>query len=150
MFESRWFTLVGLTAAVIVGTAGETHAQPAVPGRPMGRPTVSPYINLLRNGNSAAFNYFGLVRPEQNALRAFQGLQQGVSNNQDTINTYLGNGQLGATGMPTQFMNYNTFFMNSGTAGQGPGGQGVNTGLAGRSSLSSGTRTNSRTATPRR
>src|SRR5262245_51832883 len=100
MFESRWFTLVGLTATVVIGTAGETYAQPAVPSRPMGRPTVSPYINLLRNGNSAAFNYFGLVRPEQNALRAFQGLQQGVSNNQDTINTYLGNGQLGATGMP--------------------------------------------------
>ena len=29
------------------------------------QPAVSPYINLLRRGNSTALNYYGLVRPEQ-------------------------------------------------------------------------------------
>ena len=30
----------------------------------VGRPTFSPYLNLLRSGNSTLFNYYGLVRPE--------------------------------------------------------------------------------------
>jgi hypothetical protein len=29
-----------------------------------GRSPFSPYLNLLRRGNSTAFNYYGLVRPE--------------------------------------------------------------------------------------
>ncbi len=33
--------------------------------RTTSRPTVSPYVNLLRRGNSTALNYYGLVRPEQ-------------------------------------------------------------------------------------
>ena len=37
-------------------------------------PTVSPYLNLGRGGNNAAVNYYGLVRPQKDANRAFQQL----------------------------------------------------------------------------
>lgn len=123
LLHSRWLVVAVLTVAAISGSAGNASAQPAVPGGgPMTRPTISPYLNLLRGGNSAAFNYFSLVRPEQNALRTFQGLQMGVANNQAAINTFIGSGQLGSTGtMPTQFLNYGAFFMNNGTIGQGAG-----------------------------
>lgn len=122
LHRTRWFAVAVLTATLMLGTAGIAHAQPAVPTGPVTRPTFSPYLNLLRGGNSAAFNYYGLVRPEQNALRTFQGLQSGVANNQAAINTFIGNsGPIGSTGMPTQFMNYGAYFMNAGMMGQGTG-----------------------------
>ena len=118
MNRLRWLAV----AVLMLGTVGTAHAQPAVPTGPVTRPTTSPYLNLLRGGNSAAFNYYGLVRPEQNALRNFQGLQSGVANNQSAINTFIGNsGPLGSTGMQTQFMNYGAYFMNAGMIGQGTG-----------------------------
>jgi len=39
-------------------------------------PTVSPYINLLRAGNSPAANYYGLVRPQLQTNAGLQSLQQ--------------------------------------------------------------------------
>lgn len=69
-----------LTLLAVVGlVAGTAHAQPAA-GRyqspssryqnpaTLGRPTVSPYLNLFRGGN-AAVNYYGLVRPQQEFRR---------------------------------------------------------------------------------
>jgi hypothetical protein len=148
LLHIRWISVAVLTAAGLFGSSGSAQAQPAVPNGPIARPTVSPYLNLLRGGNSAAFNYFSLVRPEQNAIRAFQGLQMGVANNQASINSFIGNGQLGSTGMPTQFLNYGGFFMNAGTfQGAGPGNSG-GTAPAGRTPM--GGRTNTGAVSPRR
>ena len=43
---------------------------------PLGRPAVSPYLNLL-GMNSAAYNYYGIVRPQQQLYQQAQDLQQG-------------------------------------------------------------------------
>jgi hypothetical protein len=121
MNRSQTFTVAVSIAVLLLGMARPAYAQPAVPTGPIARPTFSPYLNLLRGGNSAAFNYYGLVRPEQNALRNFQGLQAGVANNQAAINTFIGTGgPLGSTGVPAQFMNYGGYFMNAGMMGQTP------------------------------
>jgi hypothetical protein len=48
-------------------------------GRPafgQSRPAFSPYLNLLRGGNSTLQNYYGLVRPEQNFRQADSILQR--------------------------------------------------------------------------
>lgn len=42
---------------------------------PTSRPTFSPYLNLLRGGNSTLFNYYGLVRPEMEFRAANQQFQ---------------------------------------------------------------------------
>ncbi len=44
---------------------------------PTSRPTFSPYLNLLRSGNSTLFNYYGLVRPEVEFRAANQQFQAG-------------------------------------------------------------------------
>jgi hypothetical protein len=49
-------------------------------GRPafgQSRPAFSPYLNLLRGGNSTLSNYYGLVRPEQQFRRIDSQLQSG-------------------------------------------------------------------------
>lgn len=48
-------------------------------GRPafgQSRPAFSPYLNLLRGGNSTLSNYYGLVRPEQDFRQADSILQR--------------------------------------------------------------------------
>ncbi len=77
---SRRVQLLLLVGAVLAGLQALTQAQTPYYGgargarqpqrfgsmnRSVAQPTVSPYINLLRRGNSTALNYYGLVRPEQ-------------------------------------------------------------------------------------
>jgi|GEM_PF-2366055 len=45
---------------------------------PTSRPTFSPYLNLLRSGNSTLFNYYGLVRPEVEFRSANQQFQSSL------------------------------------------------------------------------
>ncbi len=40
------------------------------------RPTVSPYVNLLRGGGNVGLNYFGVVRPQQQFVDQSQQLNQ--------------------------------------------------------------------------
>src|SRR5207248_10909964 len=53
---------------------------------PPPRPVVSPYLNLFRSGNSAAFNYFTLVRPELDTLRSLDQLNNQVQQQQSVLN----------------------------------------------------------------
>lgn len=48
--------------------------------RPLNRPTVSPYLNLFRQGNSRSpiLNYYGTVRPQQQAFQQGQQLSRGL------------------------------------------------------------------------
>lgn len=76
------------------------------------RPTVSPYLNLLRTESSTAMpNYHTLVRPEvenrQEAARQAMAIRQ-LQSNVTSMQGQIG-GQRGAqfsTGHPTRFMTY--------------------------------------------
>jgi hypothetical protein len=90
------------------------YARPAI--SPGSRPTVSPYLNIVRQGNPA-LNYYNLVRPEFEFRNAYQGLQQQVTR-QTTAIDQMDASLLPATGHSTSFMNYSHYF-------PGRGGQGV-------------------------
>lgn len=57
------------------------------------RPTLSPYLNLLRTNPSVVPNYYSFVRPEQQQ-RAFNRRQQEVLLRQNTAIRQLQSGQL--------------------------------------------------------
>lgn len=115
MTTTRTAVLMALFAALAWG--GPAAAQP--PGPPPNRPAYSPYLNLLRAGNSPAINYYGLVRPEVNARQSLQAVQSAVSLNQRTLQELAG-GDLGQTGTPAQFQNHGGYFLNH-LGGGGPG-----------------------------
>lgn len=52
-----------------------------------GQPTFSPYLNLLRRGNSTLQNYYGLVRPEQQFRQANERFQSNFNQVQRQINS---------------------------------------------------------------
>jgi len=87
---------------------------------PARRPTVSPYLNLLRgNGRSTAFNYFRGVRPENEFRDADQGLNQSVQRLQGQIieqQRLLQDQASGLTpsGHQTSFLNLGTYFPQTG------------------------------------
>lgn len=64
---TRFRLLLTLAAGSLLLLASPLVAQGPGPITPR-RPSVSPYLNLLRGGN-AAVNYYGIVRP-QNEFRA--------------------------------------------------------------------------------
>jgi hypothetical protein len=126
-----------LVALLALGLPWAVQAQ--APVRPGGigqtnRPTFSTYLNLLRRGNSTAFNYFGLVRPEMAARAAIQGLQGDVAANRDLITTGRGGsgGDTLITGNNATFLNTGGYFL-SGGGGQGAAGStaGARGGMAG-------------------
>ena len=101
-------------AALLVAALAATTARAQYPLGPASgpgyNPPVSPYLNLLRRGSDPAINYFGLVRPEINASRALQGLQQQVNSlGAQTAADAQANYQL-ATGHPIVFNNYSHYF----------------------------------------
>jgi hypothetical protein len=108
--------LLVLCVLALVGAAAS--AQPQV-GPPTNRPAVSPYLNLLRPGNSAGVNYYGLVKPQQEFRNNIQNLQQQVSDNQTAI-TGLDNTIGPTTGHSTMFLNTGGYF--SGGPGRTGGG----------------------------
>lgn len=107
--------------------------------RPFGRPTVSPYVNMLRGGYgvSAAANYYGSVRPQQqfyaqnnlltNGLNRVQ-MQQNQSRHDEGRNdqSFARKYRMGITGHPASFMSFG--------GGSGTGGSSVGTDLGGQNS----------------
>lgn len=83
---------------------------------PSNRPAFSPWLNLNRQGNSAALNYFGMVRPQFAASGAIQQLQNQTTALQQQESTIAG--ELPATGHGSGFLNHNRYFLNRG--GQTP------------------------------
>ncbi len=98
--------------------------------QPGGSPTYSPYLNLLRGGNTGVGqNYFGLVRPQQEFAQQNQALGQGLQTlhmqamqggNQPFQGGY-GYSQLGATGHPVIFNSFGTSRFSGGYTGGGGG-----------------------------
>ncbi|MGL4551163.1 MAG: hypothetical protein ACRC33_08245 [Gemmataceae bacterium] len=111
-----------LRAAVLaaVATTSAFAQAPLRPGiGPNTRPAFSPYLNLVRNGNSAAFNYFGLVRPELQFRDSIQSLQGDVATNRQMINATNATvaSALPATGHTATFLNTGGYFLNSAGGG---------------------------------
>ena len=111
------------TAVVVLGSAQSASAQLYNPRSSnvgyattsylLDRPTVSPYLNLLRTESEFALpNYHTLVRPEvehrqasaQQAL-ALRQLQSRVTHMQGQLSGQRDNSQF-STGHPTRFMTY--------------------------------------------
>ena len=131
MLSKKPIAVAVFSALVWFGSSSEAQAQV---GSPPARPTMSPYLNLLRSGGSPALNYYGLVRPEINNRQNLQALQTATATNQRNIGDLQNGGQLTATGVPTQFLNHGSYFMNQGSGGfAGQGG-------SPRTSFSSGAR----------
>jgi hypothetical protein len=113
-FTSAWFA-----ALVLAGlAAGDVRAQgvgsrPAV-GLPPAGPTVSPYINLFRNGNTPAFNYYGLVRPQFQTNAGLQALQQQVlQTNGAVLPGGAPSDDVVVTGHAAVFMNLGGYFQSA-------------------------------------
>src|SRR5262245_42360082 len=87
---------------------------------PVVNPPFSPYLNLLRRGNPAYLNYFGLVRPEVDFRNSLIGLQQQAIANQQGV-AGLEATAFPTTGHATRFLNTSHYFLNSG--GQAGGAQ---------------------------
>ena len=111
-------TVCAVGAALSAGAAGAS-AQPPVPGGGYHRPPAfSPYLNLLRSGNSPGVNYYGLVRPQMQFREAIQNLSNQVDQNQEAIGNLAATGNaLPSTGHPTQFMNLGGYFMSNSSTG---------------------------------
>ena len=70
------------------------------------KPTVSPYLNLLRSGSSV-YNYYGLVRPEIELRRADSQLRSSFGRMEERLGAVEGmevRSQLSKTGHSVRFM----------------------------------------------
>lgn len=132
----RMRMVLGLAiAASVIGTA---QAQPGGQRPTFNQyPTFSPYLNLNRPGTSPAINYFGIVRPQFQALSTFQSLEQQAAANRQAISDAAGAPAtaLPTTGHPVAFLNTAGYFMNLNPSQQGnigfgnQGGIGFGTGF---------------------
>ncbi len=127
-----------MTASADISSAS---AQPQVPGGGGGRPTFSPYLNLLGGGfggRSPALNYLGIVRPQQQLNQQFGQIQQQLTNQNQQINQAIQATEeslLPPTGNVAVFNNTGTYFnripgVSSGGSGFGTAG-GFNRSLGG-------------------
>jgi hypothetical protein len=96
------------------------------------QPAVSPYMNLLRQGNSPAFNYLTLVRPELDANKAIDQLNNQVLQYSANPPAATGAGEL-TTGHAFGFQTQRRYFQTvGGRGGVGGGGGGVGGGAVGQ------------------
>ena len=151
--NARLLTVLAITGGSLIVMSGSAKAQTS-PFNPYGgtssnitRPPYSPYLNLLRNGNSAAVNYYGLVRPEidyRNNLnqinRDVTGLRRDVGNLRQDVQD--GSSTVPGTGHGVSFLNTRGYFFNLGSASSSSGSSGT------RSSSTSTATTPNRGATP--
>ena len=115
--QRRMILLFAIAASSLFATTARAQV-PGFPGAPpfggglgvIGRPTVSPYLNIMRGGDPA-INYYGLVRPQVAFSRAFQALDNNVVALQADVN------QPSQTGQRSSFMTQGRYFMNTGTGG---------------------------------
>jgi hypothetical protein len=115
---------VGLLA-LPAGFARTQVPQPMTPVPPVYRPPVSPYLNLLRQGQSPGLNYYNLVRPQLQYNASIYQLQGQVGANRQGLAALEQAANQPAAGLPPtgfipQFQNYRVYFMTySGTGGFG-------------------------------
>jgi hypothetical protein len=118
--------------ATLLFSAAESYGQVGTGRNPLPKPTVSPYLNLLRGNTGPVPNYHSLVRPQlqQQAInqqqRAINLKQQSLSQaNQQGIQRVqqglfeLRQSQASPTGTGGGFMNFSHFYSLSGAPGLG-------------------------------
>lgn len=114
---SFWF----ISAAVcLLAFSGSVQAQSQFGTPPARRPTVSPYLNLLRGqngGGGLGLDYYGIVRPEQQYQRAADQFRQDISNlnrrvdeEQPPASRALETSILSPTGHSTTFFSTSQYF----------------------------------------
>src|SRR5947207_1462635 len=119
------FTLCGWMFLAAEGQAQYPGQAPFPGGRPggpgsfggggqVGRPAVSPYLNLLNSGDTA-INYYGLVRPQFAYNRAIQNLGNEINYLEaNPAGTQVNQQQFFQTGNRATFMTQYRYFMNNG------------------------------------
>ena len=131
MFESVR-NLAGILLVVCVMQAMPTSACAQFGGsrinRPLNRPTVTPYLGLAgnRNGRSSIINYYGVVRPQQQAHqqsrqlnRNLRDFERDVSSPSTNNNKRLRRPMIsGTTGHRTAFLTIGGGASGSGLSGQ--------------------------------
>jgi hypothetical protein len=101
----RWLTLLAVTVgAVLPATAQAQIGYQRPVTNPLGTPTISPYLNLIRGGNPA-INYYGVVRPLENLESAVEQQQHQLA--QGGVDP---NRPANVSGYNTRFMSYNQYF----------------------------------------
>ena len=135
-------SLLILAAIGFLGIAAERASAQSPYGQ---SPVVSPYLNLLRRGGDAGFNYTTLVRPQLEQLRTNQQIAYGqqqiagqVQELEELPNGYdlsAAQPRLTTTGHSTQLMSQNRYFQTRGTGAPSgsTGTTGVRPSLAARS-----------------
>jgi len=82
----------------------------------------SPYLNLTRGGNSAAVNYYGIVRPQMSFQNSIQSLQQqgqqGAGNGTEADDSTM---PFMVVGTRARFLNTSGYFLNLGGSTMGTG-----------------------------
>ena len=105
--------LVFIAAGARANAQGYVHPQTS----PFPRPAMSPFLNLNRGGNSAAINYYGLVRPQQDTMTSLLQLQQMQQYGQGGFGL-AGEQGIPVTGHASRFMIYSHYYYNqSGSQG---------------------------------
>jgi hypothetical protein len=122
--------VLGTVGVLLIVGVGPAAAQPQFSNpiqSPVAQPPVSPFINLFRQGNSPALNYYGLVRPQLEFRNAYQQLQQqqvSAEQQQAAVGPADVSG-LPPTGHVAQFNTQGRYFMTRGALGSAnaaPGG----------------------------
>ena len=120
-----------MLGAVSLFAPGTASAQTSI-----GRPVLSPYLNLLQAGQPPGVNLYGIVRPEIEFRSSIQRLQQQVQTNQQAIDVQSTTA-LPTTGHFAGFMTQGVYFQSfTGGAAGGSfgtvGGTGMGTGTGAR------------------
>ena len=92
---------------LIVMSSDAAHAQS--PPRASDRPTVSPYLDLLRGGDTA-FNYHRRVKPEMEWRSATSQNRQSIGQLQQDQTRGESASKLSGTGHASQFQNFSHFY----------------------------------------
>ena len=119
-------TNVRIAVSLFVWALFTTASQAQNFGGGVSRPAVSPYLNLQRGGDPA-INYYGLVRPQVAAARAFATLGNDYNALANTVNQ---SNQLVQTGHASSFMTQGRYF-NTGGSRPAPATGGQTGGQAG-------------------
>lgn len=112
----KYSAIAALAFSCVLATSRFSSAQNAVPRYQPSRPTVSPYLNLLRNDSGAIPNYYSLVRPQQQQIATNQQQQIELTRQRQQLESLNNNllrvqePTIRATGIGSGFQDYSHFF----------------------------------------
>lgn len=116
---NKWILTCGCVAAMGLASAETAFAQPRSPAR---RPTVTPYLELLRNNNNGGgigFDYYRRLRPAQELRQEMNTQNMQLQSLQGQLRSVEAYGRslqqrdrelLGTTGHPTSFLSTGGYF----------------------------------------